>query len=65
MRVQHKATRDEIRAERRKRYLESYPIEKQLEAIIEYLMGKNEKLSQLSECFTKIREALPFFKEGD
>ena len=65
MRVQHKATRSEIQAEREKRYLERYPIKKQLEAFCENAMGKPEKLKDLIEGFAKIREAFPFSKESE
>ena len=65
MRVVHKISEAEIRTARQLRYLKSWPIEKQLEALTENSMGRPEKLNKLREDFTKIREALQFFKEGE
>lgn len=64
MRVIHTPTRAEVQAERQRRYLEAWPVEKQMEAHAEALMGRGAKQNQMVEDFAKIREALPFFEEG-
>jgi hypothetical protein len=53
-----------VRAERRRRYLESWPVEKQMEAHAEAAMGRPEKLNEMLEGFAEIRRALPYLKEG-
>lgn len=63
MRVVHCPTRDEVTAERKRRYLELWPIEKQLEAHAEAAAGRPEKQSRMMEDFAGIREVLPFFEE--
>ncbi len=63
MRAIHAPTRAEVQAERERRYLESCPIEKQLEAHAEALQGRPEKQTQMMEDFMRIREALPFYYE--
>lgn len=64
MKIIHVPTQDEVRAERQRRYLDAWPIEKQLEAHAEALQGRLEKQSQMMEDFANIREALPFCEEG-
>lgn len=65
MRVVHRPTRDEVSAERRQRYLEAWPPEKQLEAHAEAAAGKPEKQNKMMEDFAKIREVLPFYGDGE
>ena len=62
MRVTHRPSNDEIRAERRRRYLETWPIEKQMEAHAEAAMERPEKLNQMVKDFAEIRRVLPFFE---
>ena len=64
MRIRYIPTRDEVQAERQRRYLEAWPVEKQLEAYIEALQGRTEKQTQMMEDFARIREVLPFYEEG-
>jgi hypothetical protein len=54
---------DDVRAERRRRYLEGWPVDKQLEAFSEAAMGRPGKLDEMTEGFAAIRAALPFFEE--
>lgn len=63
MRVVHRPTRDEVAAERKRRYLELWPIERQLEAHAEAAAGRPGKQSRMMEDFARIREVLPFFEE--
>jgi hypothetical protein len=56
---------DEVRAERRRRYLIGWPEREQLEAFSEAAMGRPEKLNRMTEDFAEIRRVLPFFKEGE
>lgn len=65
MRVVHRPTRDEVAAERKRRYLELWPIEKQLEAHAEAAAGRPEKQSRMMEDFARIREVLPFYEDGE
>lgn len=61
----HRPTRDEVSAERRRRYLEAWPSEKQLEAHAEAAAGRPEKQNKMMEDFAKIREVLPFYGDGE
>lgn len=61
----HRPTRDEVAAERKKRYLELWPIEKQLEAHAEAAAGRAEKQNKMMEDFARIREVLPFYGDGE
>lgn len=65
MRVVHRPTRDEVAAERKRRYLELWPIEKQLEAHAEAVAGRVEKQNTMMEDFARIREVLPFYEDGE
>ena len=56
---------DEVSAERRRRYLEAWPHEKQLEAHAEAAAGRPEKQNKMMEDFAKIREVLPFYEDGE
>ena len=64
MRYRHIPKKADVQAERQRRYLEAWPVEKQLEAYIEALQGRTEKQTQMMEDFARIREALPFYEEG-
>ena len=63
MRIKYIPTRDEVQAERQRRYLEAWPVEKQLEAYAEALQGRMGKQTQMMEDFAEIREALRFYEE--
>lgn len=65
MRVEYRPTDDEVRARRKAEYLKRWPIEKQLEAHSEAVMGRPEKLRKMKEDFSEIREVLPFFREEE
>ena len=65
MKVIYRPSNNDIRKERKKRYLEKWPIEKQLEAFSEAFAGRNEKTEELLKDFADIRKALPFCKESD
>ena len=56
---------DEVSAERKRRYLEIWPVEKQLEAHAEAAAGRPEKQNKMMEDFAKIREVLPFYEDGE
>ncbi len=56
----HVPTREEIREERKRRYLEAWPIEAQLEAMAEMYAGRFEKREKMLADFDRIRESLPF-----
>lgn len=64
MRYRYIPKKADVQAERQRRYLEKWPIEKQLEAYIEALQGRTEKQTQMMEDFAEIREALSFYEEG-
>jgi hypothetical protein len=51
--------------ERHRRYLATWPKDKQLEALSEKEMGRPEKLNKMKEDFTEIRRVLPFFEEAE
>lgn len=57
-------TREEVQAERQRRYLAAWPIEKQLEAHAEALQGRPEKQNKMMEDLAAIREAIPFCEEA-
>lgn len=63
MKVIHIPTREEVQAERQRRYLAAWPIEKQLEAYAEAAQGRPMRQNQMMEDFVNIREALPFCEE--
>lgn len=62
MRVIHIPTAEEVRAERQRRYLAAWPMEKQMESYSEALQGRPEKQTQMIEELAAIREALPFYE---
>lgn len=64
MRVIHIPTREEVQAERQRRYLAAWPVEKQMEAHAEALAGRMGKQEKMLEDFANIREALPFYEEA-
>lgn len=65
MRVVHRPSDDEVKAERQRRYLELWPPDKQLEAHSEAAAGRPEKLNQMMEDFAEIRRVLPFYGDGE
>lgn len=60
----HIPTREEVRAERQRRYLAAWPVERQMEAHAEALAGRMEKQEKMLGDFAAIREALPFCEEA-
>ena len=60
MKVTHKPPDDEVRERRKRKYLEKYPVEIQLEAITEASLGRPDKLNELVKGLSDIRESLPF-----
>lgn len=62
MRVEFKPTLEEVRERRKRKYLEKYPVEAQLEAITEYAQGRPGKLNELTKGLSEIRESLPFLE---
>ena len=65
MRVIYISSHEEISEQRKKNYLNAWPIEKQLEAYSEALLGRTEKQEQMLKDFAEIRKALPFYKESE
>lgn len=65
MRVTFRPSREQVKAERQKKYLEAWPIEKQLEAHAEAMAGRPEKLNSMLEDFARIREVLSFCEEEE
>lgn len=64
MRYRYIPKKADVQAERQRRYLEAWPVEKQLEAYAEALQGRMGKQTQMMEDFAEIREAIPFYEEG-
>lgn len=60
MKAVHIPTNEEISQERRRRYLETWPEEKQLEAMTEAAAGRPEKQKQMLADFAAIRAGLPY-----
>ena len=63
MKAVYKPNDEVIRAERRRRYLEKWTVEKQMEAHAENATGRPEKLKEMLEDFAEIRRVLPFFEK--
>ena len=61
MKVVYTPSREEVRARRRQCYLERWPVEAQMEALVEASSGRPEKLKKMQEDFAEIRRVLPFF----
>ena len=55
MEFKYTPTSEEVRRERQRRYLEGWPVEKQLEAYSEAMMGRPEKQERMMEDFRRIR----------
>lgn len=53
---------DAIRAERQKRYLEAWPVAKQLEAQQDLTNGDATKWNEMQMDFKRIKEELPYVK---
>jgi hypothetical protein len=64
LRATYKPADDEVRAERKRRYLETWPVEKQMEALTDAALGQPGKLDEMRRGFAEIREALPLFGKG-
>ena len=65
MKIAYKPTPEEVRKNRQKKYLERYPVERQLEALTEAAQGRPEKLNELMQGLAEIREALPYARGGE
>ena len=63
MKINYAPTSAEVRRQRKEEYLARYPIEIQLEALTEAAQGRPEKLNELLQGLSEIRESLPFSKE--
>lgn len=63
MEFKYTPTSEEVRRERQRRYLESWPIEKQLEAHSEAMMGRPEKQERMMDDFRRIREDVKYTGE--
>lgn len=59
MKIVHRPTSDEVRRERQRRYLEAWPVERQMEAHAEAAQGRPGKLQAMLADFQTIRESLP------
>ena len=55
MEFKYTPTSEEVRRERQRRYLEGWPVEKQLEAYSEAMMGRPEKQERMMKDFMRIR----------
>lgn len=55
MEFKYTPTSEEVRRERQRRYLEGWPVEKQLEAYSEAMMGRPEKQERMMDDFRRIR----------
>lgn len=53
-------TREQIAAERERRYLAAWPVAKQMEAHYEATLGRPEKMLRMAEDFERIRAELPY-----
>lgn len=62
MKVLHVPSRDEVALERKRKYLEKWPIEKQLEAYAEAAAGRPGKQIQMLKDFAEIRKVLLFYE---
>ena len=51
-------TTDQIAKARKVEYLKAWPIESQMEALVEAQQGRPEKLEKLTQDFSKIRAKL-------
>ena len=65
MKIAYKPTPEEVREKRQKKYLQRFPVERQLEALTEAAQGRPEKLNELMQGLAEIRGALPFAEEGN
>lgn len=60
MEFKYTPTSEEVRRERQRRYLEGWPVEKQLEAYSEAMMGRPEKQERMMEDFRRIRSDVKY-----
>lgn len=60
MKIRLTKSRDEISAERQRRYLAAWPIEKQMEAHAEAADGRPAKRDQMLNDFELIKGSLPY-----
>lgn len=60
MRVRLAAARDQVAAERQRRYLAAWPLANQAEALHDAANGRTEKLARMNADFAAIKAALPY-----
>ena len=60
MRIRLTKSRDEIAAERKRRYLAAWPVDKQMEAHAEAADGRPAKRAQMLADLAAIKAALPY-----
>lgn len=60
MKIRLTKSRDEISAERQRRYLEAWPLEKQMEAHAEAADGRPQKRDQMLTELGAIKASLPY-----
>lgn len=65
MKVTYVPTKDDVREARKQRYLNLWPLEKQLEALTEAAMGRPEKRDEMVKDFAEIRRVLPFYENNE
>lgn len=63
MKIAYKRTREQTSKLRQEKYLQLWPVEKQLEAITESANGRTEKIDRMAADFAAIRDSLPY-EEG-
>lgn len=60
MKIRLTKSRDEISAERQRRYLEAWPLEKQMEAHAEAADDRPQKINQMLADLAAIKASLPY-----
>jgi hypothetical protein len=65
MKIRLSKSRDDIAAERQRRYLANWPLEEQMEAHAEAAAGRPAKRDQMLADFAAIKAALPYPSESE
>ena len=60
MKIVASKTREQIAEERKRRYLEAWPVHRQMEALTEAAAGRPEKLERMQAEMAVIKESLPY-----
>lgn len=60
MKINYVETYSEARRNRREKYLSQYPVEMQLEALVEASMGRTEKLDSMIKKIKDIKRKHPY-----